>query len=104
MKTQNLQQKNGMLMSESRGNYSQDDPIKFLTKSLESNLCDYSDAYILVTGNITAAPSNAVTEVVFKNCVPFKNCRTEINDRFIDNADFTNIIMLIYYSDTFGSL
>ena len=39
--------------SESKGNYSKDDPIKFLTKSLESSLCDYSDAYILVTGNIT---------------------------------------------------
>ena len=39
--------------SESKGNYSKDDPIKFLTKSIESSLCDYSDAYILVTGNIT---------------------------------------------------
>ena len=38
--------------SESKGNYSKEDPIKFLTKSLESSLCDYSDAYILVTGNI----------------------------------------------------
>ena len=39
--------------SESKGTYSKDDPIKFLTRSLESSLCDYSDAYILVTGNIT---------------------------------------------------
>ena len=54
--------------SESKGNQSQDDPIKVLTKSLESSLCDYSDAYILVTGNITAAPNNAVTQVIFKNC------------------------------------
>ena len=36
--------------SESKGNYSHDDPIKFLTKSIESDLCDYSDAYVLVTG------------------------------------------------------
>ena len=98
--------------SESKGNYSQDDPIKFLIKSLESSLCDYSDAYILVTGNITATPNNAVTQVVFKNCAPFKNCRTEINDIFIDNADFINITMPMYnlieysdnYSDTSGSL
>ena len=34
--------------SESKGNYSHDDLIKFLTKSIESSLCD-SDAYILVT-------------------------------------------------------
>ena len=29
--------------------------IKFETKVVKSNLCDYSDAYILATGNITAA-------------------------------------------------
>ena len=43
--------------SESKGNYSHENEIKFLTSSLESNLCDYSDAYILVTGNITATPN-----------------------------------------------
>ena len=45
MKTQNLQQKIGMLLTVS-------DPIKFLTKSIESSLCDYFDAHILVTANI----------------------------------------------------
>ena len=35
--------------SESNGNYSKDEEIKFLTRSIESSLCDYSDAYILVT-------------------------------------------------------
>ena len=39
--------------SESKGNYSYENPIKFLTKLIESSLCDYSDVYILVTGNIT---------------------------------------------------
>ena len=43
-----------IIVSESNGNYSQNDEIKFLTGSIESSLCDYSDAYILVTGNITA--------------------------------------------------
>ena len=51
--------------SESKSNYSKDDPIKFLTKSRESTLCDYSDAYILVTGNITATPNNNATQAVF---------------------------------------
>ena len=32
--------------SESNGNYSQNDEIKFLTRSIESSLCDYSDAHI----------------------------------------------------------
>ena len=39
--------------SESKGNYLPDNEINCLTSSLESNLCDYSDAYILVNGNIT---------------------------------------------------
>ena len=91
--------------SESNGNYSQNDEIKFLTRSIESSLCDYSDAYILVTGNITATPNNAATQVVFKNCVPFEKCRTEINETFIDEATHINITMLIHnlieYSDNY---
>ena len=39
--------------SDSKGNYSKDHPIKCLTNSLQSSLCDYSDAYILVTEYIT---------------------------------------------------
>ena len=98
--------------SESKGNYSHENPIKFLTSSLESRLCDYSNAYILVTGNITTTPNNAATQVVFKNCAPFEKCRTKINETFIDEADFINITMSMYnligysvnYSDTSGSL
>ena len=56
---------------ESKGNYSHEDPIKFLTSSLESSLCDYSDAYVLVTRNITVATANN-TKVTFKNCAPFR--------------------------------
>ena len=76
--------------SESNGNYSQNDEIKFLTRSIESSLCDYSDAYILVTGNITATPNNAATQELFKNCAPFEKCRTEINETFVDETDFIN--------------
>ena len=98
--------------SELNGNYSQNDEIKFLTRSIESSLCGYSDAYILVTGNITTTPNNAVTQVVFKNCVPFEKCRIEINETFIDEATHINITIPMYnlieysdnYSDTSGSL
>ena len=48
--------------SESKGNYSHENPIKFLTNSLESSICDYSDAYILVTGNINVAGGNNNTK------------------------------------------
>ena len=98
--------------SESKGNYSHENPIKFLTKSIESSLCDYSDAYILVTGNITVTGGNNNTKVAFKNCAPFNKCRTEINETFVDEADIIDITMPMYnlleysdnYSDTSGSL
>ena len=72
--------------SESKGNYSHENPIKFLTNSLESSLCDYSDAYILVTGNINVTGGNNNTKVAFKNCAPFTKYITEINETFIDDA------------------
>ena len=84
MKIQNLRQKLYVIDSESKGNYSHENPIKFLTISLESNLCDYSDAYILVTGSING---DANTKVALKNCAPFRECRTEINENFVDNAE-----------------
>ena len=65
--------------SESKGNYSHENPIKFLTSSLESSLFDYSDAYVLVKGNITVVGGEANTKVAFKNCAPFRKSITEIN-------------------------
>ena len=65
-----------------------------------------------MTGNITATPNNAATQVVFKNCAPVERCTTEINETFVDETDFINITMSMYnlieysdnYSDTSGSL
>ena len=110
MKIQNFHQKNGVIDSKTSDAYSEDDPIKFLTNSIESSLCDYSDAYILVTGNITSGGND--TKVAFKNCAPFRKCRTEINETFVDEAEHINIVMPMYnlieysdnYSDTSGSL
>ena len=89
--------------NESKGDYSHESPIKVLTSSLESSLCDYSDAYILVTGKITVTDGNANTKVVFKNCAPFEKHRTEINETFVDDTNFINIAIpmnnLIEYSD-----
>ena len=65
--------------SESKGFYSHEDEIKFLTSSLESSLFDYSDAYVLVKGNITVVGGDANTKVAFKNCAPFRKSITEIN-------------------------
>ena len=82
--------------NESKGNYFHKNPIKFLTSSLESSLCGYSDAYILVTGNINVTGGDNNTKVVFKNCAPFEKCRTEINETFADDANFINITMPMY--------
>ena len=49
--------------SESKGNYSHQNLIRFITNSLESSLCDYSDAYILVTGNIAVTGGDNNTKV-----------------------------------------
>ena len=44
-----------------------DSSIKFEAKVIKSSLCDYSDEYILVTGDITAAGGDENTNIVFKN-------------------------------------
>ena len=58
--------------SESKGNYAKDEQIKFLTRSIESSLGVYSDAYVLVTGSIRITRSNQNKKVAFKNCAPFE--------------------------------
>ena len=76
--------------SESKGVYSHENPFKFLTSSLESSLCDYSDANVLVTGNIDVVRANNNTKVTFRNCTTFRKSRTEINETFIDEAAHIN--------------
>ena len=79
--------------------------------TIKSSLRDYSDAFILVTGNITVKANND-TDVAFKNCAPFSTCATKINDIFVDEANHIYIAMPMYnlieysdnYSDTSGSL
>ena len=94
-----------------RGNEN-DLTIKFETKVIKPSLCDYSDAYILVTGDIKVADVAANTNVAFKNCVPFTRCVTPINDEHVETAEYLYIIMPMYnligfsdnYSDSYGSL
>ena len=101
-----------VLDSELKSGYSHEDPIRFLTKLIESSLCDYSDAYILATGNIIVLGANNNTKGAFKIYAPFRKCRTEINENVIDEAAYINIAMPMYnfieysdnYSDTSESL
>ena len=99
---------------ESRGAYNVNSQIKFKTTMLKSSLCDYSDAYILVKGTINvnntaaqgAAANNINKKVIFKNCVPFTNCISEINNTQVDNAKDIDIAMSMYnlieYSDNYA--
>ena len=64
-----------------------DSTIKFETKVIKPNLCDYSDAYILVTRDIKVANVAADTNVAFKNCAPFTRCVTYINDEHVETAE-----------------
>ena len=99
---------------ESRRAYNVNSQIKFKTTMLKSSLCDYSDAYILVKGTISvnntaadgAAVNNTNKKVIFKNCAPFTNCISKINNTQIDNAKDIDIVMpmynLIEYSDNYA--
>ena len=99
---------------ESRGAFNVNSQIKFKATMLKSSLCDYSDAYILVKGTITvnntaaqgAAANNTNKKVIIKNCAPFTNCISEINNTQIDNAKDIDIVMpmynLIEYSDNYA--
>ena len=81
---------------------------------LKSSLCDYSDAYIHVRGTITVNntaaadvdANNTNKKVIFKNCAPFTNCISEINNTNLDNAKYLDIVMpmynLIEYSDNYA--
>ena len=101
---------------ESRGTYNVNSQIKFKTTMLKSSLCDYSDAYILVKGTITIAGAGDDAaarqaderdkDVIFKNCAPFINCISEINNTQVDNTKDIDIVMpmynLIEYSDNYA--
>ena len=102
------------------GTYSPNKQITFKTAMLRSSLCDYSDAYILVKGNISvnntaaaaADPNNRNKKVIFRKCAPFTNCISKINNIQIDNAEYIDIVIPMYnlieysnnYLKTSGSL
>ena len=67
---------------------------------LRSDLCDFSDAYIVVRGDITVEGNDNANKrnknIVFKNNAPFINCITKINDIKIDNAEDLDVVMPMY--------
>ena len=91
---------------QSKGVYNTISEVRFKTTMLKSSLCDYGDACILVKGTITIvgagddAASRQADErkkgVISKNCVPFLNCKSEINNREIKHVKYIDTVMPMY--------
>ena len=81
------------------------DNIKYDTRVLKPNLCNYAEAYILVDGTIRATNAVNANRLALKNCTAFTKCNLEINDEHVDTAENLDIVMpmynLIEYSDNY---
>ena len=103
--------------------YNENKSIRFKTPMLRSNLCDYSDADILVKGTITVTATGVNNDannirdkknrpLILKNNAPFVSCITRIIGELIEDADDLDIVMPMYnlleysknYRKTIGSL
>ena len=85
---------------QSEENYNPNKEIRIKTPMFRSDLCDFSDAYIVVKGDITVDGNNNANKrdknLVFKNNAPFINCITKINGINIDNAEDLDVAMPMY--------
>ena len=101
---------------QSEKNYNTNKEIRIKTPMLRSDLCDFSDACIVVKGDITLEGDNDANKhnknFAFKNNAPFTNCISKINGVKIDNAEDSDVVMPMYnlleysknYKKTTGSL
>ena len=85
---------------QSEKNYNPNKEIRMKTSMLRSDLCDYSDAYIVVKGDITLEGDNDAnkrnTNLAFKNNAPLIKCISKINSVKIDNAEDLDVAMPMY--------
>ena len=105
------------IFDQSNGTYNPNKDIRFKTPHIRDDLCDFNDAYIVVTGkanakniiipNNTAPPTNIVysRKAALKNSAPFFNCTLKINNQLIEDAQDLDIVNpmynLLYYSKNF---
>ena len=85
--------------------------ITIKTSMLNSGLCDYRDAYILAKGTIIvsntgrlAVPNNRNRKISFKNCVPFTDCISEINNTQVGNSKDVDVVMSMYNLIEYGDI
>ena len=92
--------------------YNPSKQIRFKKSMLRLDLCDFSDAYIVITVTETASGNRKNRPLAFKNNAPFISYNSEINNTLIDNAEDLDILMPMYnlleysknYRKTTGSL
>ena len=87
------------IYDQSEKNCSINKEIRIQTPMLRSDLCDFSDAYIVVKVTVTVTdPDNAKRNksVAFKNNAPFINCISKINGVQIGNAEYLDAVMIMY--------
>ena len=89
--------------------YKPNKPIRFKTSMLRSDLCDFSDAYIVVKGDITLTKTNGrgIIDIrnrflAFKNNAPFTNCISKINNVLTENAEDLDVVMSMYNSSEYS--
>ena len=84
---------------QSGGSYNVNKEIRIETSMLRSDLCDFSDTYIVVKGVIVVTDRDNVKRnksVAFKNNAPFINCISKINGVKIDDAEDLDVVMPMY--------
>ena len=103
---------------DSPGTHNTNNQIEFKTSMSKSSLCDYSNAYKLVKGDITVAGAGADDtardtyrnnkQAIFKNYAPFTDCIPQINNTQVDNARDLDVVMPLYnlieYSDNYSKI
>ena len=82
---------------QSEGNYNVNKEIRIKTSMLRSDLCNFSDAYIVLEGTITLEGDNNANKrnknLAFKNNAPFINYISKINGAKIYNAEDLDVVM-----------
>ena len=81
--------------------YNTNKTIRFKTSMLRSDLCDYSDTYIVVKGFVNVSADERDRDkmnrqVILKNNAPFISCVSKINGVLVENAKDLDIVMPMY--------
>ena len=95
-----MQQKLVELNDLSTGQYFVNKNIRFKTSMLGSDLCDYSDVYIVVKGRISDTGNNSAkgrsNKLTFKNNASFRSCIPKVNNTLIEDAEDLDVLLCQY--------